>query len=126
MGISCEINFIDENPTREQAVLFEQLICSLRDSPTEFLIFQFRNPKNGPDRQQGLVFFQLCREGSKIHAEIRIDGSGETRMYAKQMEKADAVGHLRRMIRTRTAPDLAGWEDITEQAFAVPGDEEFE
>ena len=98
MGISCEINFIDENPTKEQAALFEQLICSLRDSPTEFLIFQFRNPKNGPDRQQGLVFFQLCREGSKIHAEIR----------------------------ARTAPDLAGWEDITEQAFAVPGDEEFE
>ena len=53
-----------------------------------------------------------------------ITGAGE---YTVGLEFAEeAAGLVRGMIRTRNAPDLTEWEDITEQAFAVPGDEEFE
>ena len=126
MGITCEISLIDDDPTEEQAVLFERLIRSLRDMPTEFLIFEFRNAKNGPGEQQGLVFFQLCRENGAIHSEVRIDRKDGIHMYARRMNDGETIGLLRWMIRTRTAPDINGWEDITEQALREPDDSEFE
>ena len=126
MGFSGNISFIDENPTPEQAALFERLICSLQDTPSEFLVFEFQNAENGPEKHQGLVFFQLCREDGKIRAEFRTDGLDGRRMYMKRMTEEETVRVFRRMVRTRTAPDSAGWEDITAQAFTKPGDEEFE
>lgn len=126
MGINCEICCIDDNPTEEQIVLFEKLICSMRDMPTEFLIFDFLNPKNGPKEQQGLVFCQMCREGNGIHVEIRIDMPDEIRMYASQMKEEEVTDLLRRMIRTRSAPDITEWEDITKRVFTESRDEDFE
>ena len=46
MGVSFIISLIDEDPTEEQAGLFGQLVRSLRDSPTEYGIFEFLNAKN--------------------------------------------------------------------------------
>ena len=126
MGVSCEICFIDDDPTEEQAALFERLIFSMRDLPTEYLIFDFLNAENGPDMQQGLVFCQMCRQGNRIRTEVRVDVPGERRMYAKLMKAEEAAGLVRGMIRTRNAPDLTEWEDITEQAFSEPDDAEFE
>ena len=124
MGVSCTVDLSDGNPTREQTALFAEMIRSLRNLPTEFLIFDFMYAGDRPGRQQGMVFCQMCRKGKRIRAEIRMDGPEEWRLYAMSLETDEAVKLLRKLIRTRTAPDLSGWEDITETAF--PDDSEFE
>ncbi len=117
MGMSCEINLIGVEPTGKQETLFVKLVRSLEDVPGEFIIFEFMNAKNGPDTQQGLVFYQLCRDGRKLHGEVRIDTPEGRRMYARDMEEREALDLLHWTIRTRKAPDIRGWEDITEEIF---------
>ena len=124
MGVSYTMNLVDAEPTEEQIVLFAETIRLLRDNPTEFAIFEFMNAKNKPGQQQGLVFYQMCRDGDMIHAEVRIDGPKEWRMYAITLEDDEAIILLRKMIATREAPDLAGWEDITDKVNQ--DDSEFE
>ena len=126
MGVSCEVNLIGGEPTADQEALYEQMIRTMQDDPAEFLIFEFMNAKNLPGTQQGLVFYQMCRQEGKICAEIRIDRADGMRMYARSMDDDTAAELLHAMIRTRTAPDPAGWEDITEQVLRGPDDADFE
>lgn len=118
MGVGCEINLIDAEPTEEQIALFAVMIRAMRDIPTEHVIFDFMNANYGPGMQQGLVFYQVCRAGKKIHAEIRIDRAEGRFMYSTTMEDDEATELLRQLIRTRMPPDLAGWKDITEKVFS--------
>ena len=117
MGMGCEINLIDTEPTEKQEALFIMLIRALEDKPDEFVIFEFQNAKNRPDTQRGLVFFQLCRDGRFLNGEIRIDRPEGMRMYRRKMNKWEAADWLRWMIRTRQEPDIKGWEDITKEIF---------
>ena len=114
MGVSYVVNLVDADPAEEQIALFTAIIRTMQELPAEFAVFEFQNAKNKPGRQRGLVFCQLCREEGKIHAEIRIDGADCWRMYAAVLEEDDAEDLLRQLVATREAPDLAGWEDITE------------
>ena len=124
MGVSCTVNLVDANPAEEQIALYAALIRTMQEDPSEFVIFEFQNARNKPGQQQGLVFYQMCREEGKIHAEVRIDGPVYWKMYAVTLEDEAAVKLLRQMIATREAPDVSGWEDITD---AVIHDEaEFE
>ena len=124
MGVSCTVNLVDAEPTAEQIGLFTGMIRLMQEDPSEFLIYEFKNPKNPPGVQQGLVFCQMCREEGKILAEMRIDGAEQWRMYEAVLEEDAACGLLKELIRTREAPDLAGWEDITDKV--VSDDSEFE
>lgn len=126
MGISSEISLIGAEPSEEQTALFAEMIRTLRDSSTEYVIFDFQNPENGPDRQQGLVFYQVCREGESICAEVRIDTAAGKKMYRALLPEEEAAALLREMIRTREAPDITGWEDIMEEVFRPLADEDFE
>ena len=124
MGVSCTVNLVDAEPTEEQIALFVSMLRCLRDNSSEFMIFEFMNAKNRPGEQQGLVFFQICREEERIHAEIRVDGAEKWRMYAADLKEDDAAALLQELIASRAVPDLAGWEDITETI--VTDDSEFE
>ncbi len=115
--MGCEINLIDTEPTEKQEALFIKLIRALEDKPDEFVIFEFQNANNRPDTQQGLVFFQLCRDGRFLNGEIRIDRPEGMQMYRRKMNKWEAADWLRWMIRTRQEPDIKGWEDITKEIF---------
>ena len=98
MGMGCEINLIDTEPTEKQEALFIKLIRALEDKPDEFVIFEFQNAKNRHDTQRGLVFFQLCRDGRFLNGEIRIDRPEGMRMYRRKMNKWEAADWLRWMI----------------------------
>ena len=126
MGTSYVVNLVDAEPTEEQLALFREIIRTMQDLPAEFAVFEFQNSRNKPGEQQGLVFYQLCREEEQIRAEVRIDGPEEWRMYGIIFSVEEAVKLLGTLIATREAPDLAGWTDITESVRRGPEDWEFE
>ena len=121
VGVSCTINLVDAEPTEEQVALFLGMVRAMSENPTEFMIFEFMNARNKPGQQQGLVFCQVCREDGRIHAEVRLDGPEEWRMYGTDLEEDEAAALLRQLIATRAAPELAGWEDITDRVFPDDG-----
>ena len=124
MGVNCIVNLIDADPTEEQVALFGVMIRAMLDVSAEFIVFEFQNSNNKAGGQQGLVFYQVCRDGKMIHAEVRIDGPEGRKLYSVMLSDDDATALLRQLIETRTAPDLTGWKDITDDIFQ--DDSEFE
>ena len=109
-GISHTVDLTDATPTEEQIAIYAVLIRSLRDLAYEHILFEFRKCDG---TACGLQFFQLCRDGKGIHAEIRTDEPDFT-MYSRTMNDDEAVTLLREMIETRKTPDISDWENITE------------
>lgn len=113
-GVSHLIEMYSGNPTEEQIAAYAVLIRSLRDMKYEHICFDFLDPDK---TWEGLVFYQVARDGDLIHAEVRIDRTDGKHMFAIKIPDEKATELLRKLIRTRVAPDVSAWEDITDRVF---------
>ena len=113
-GVSHSIDLIEANPTEEQVAAYAVLIRSLRALAYEHICFDFMNPDEG---EEGLMFYQVARDADRILAEVRIDRPDGPHMYSITMPDDKATELLRKLIRTRVAPDVSAWVDITDEVF---------
>lgn len=113
-GVSHSVCMLYANPSEEQVAIYAVLIRSLRDMKYEHICFDFMEPGEG---KTGLVFYQVARDGDLIHAEVRIDRTDGKHMYAIKIADEKVTELLRKLIRTRVAPDVSAWEDITDRVF---------
>lgn len=111
-GVSHKVNLIDAEPGPELAAVYAVMIRALRDLPYEHIIFEFQDCDARGNT--GLIFLQMCRDGKQLHVEVRADEPDFT-MYATKLTDEETISILREAIRTRKAPDVTGWADITEK-----------
>ena len=117
-GIQIEINLENSRPTEAQRKLYAGLIRSMEYLPEEYIIFDFLDPNKGECEQIGLVFYQVIRrKDGRILAEIRLDTKAGRKMYRLYCDDDHAVGILNDLLMHNKVPELADWEDITDQIF---------
>ncbi len=99
-----------------QLIIYSALIRSLRELDYENIVFEFNDPDDMHGPPDELSFYQLCYYNDDLlRVEVRLGPTDDWRLYAKECSADEAISLLHEINRTRAAPSLEGWRDITDK-----------
>ncbi len=118
-GKSYIFEHYETSPSDEQLCAYANIIRSLRDLSYECFVISFIDTD---DDKLGLAFYQMYAIGNGLlHVEVGIETAAGPELYGKECGVEEAIEIMNEVSKSRKAPDVSKWQDMTQDVF---GEEE--